>query len=77
MGKPRMRWVEDVKGYLREMKVNRKGQKTVDREEWASIIRKAKDVRGPYSQEISKSVCKTYLYPPGIRRLKKQLCLCL
>jgi hypothetical protein len=52
--RPRLRLLEDVKKDLREMKVKRWRQKAVDREEWASVIREAKDLRGPQSQEVSK-----------------------
>jgi hypothetical protein len=47
MGKPRLRWLWDVEKNLREMKAKRWRQKAVDREEWASIFKKAKAVRGP------------------------------
>jgi hypothetical protein len=46
-GRPRLRWLEDVQKDLREMEVNRWRQQAVDREEWASVIREAKAVRGP------------------------------
>ena len=36
MGRPRLRWPEDVGKDLLEMKVKRWRQKAVDREEWAS-----------------------------------------
>jgi len=42
-----MRWLEDVRNDLREMKFKRWRQKAVDREEWASVIKEAKAVRGP------------------------------
>jgi len=41
-----LRWLEDVEKDLGEMKV-RWRQKTVQREEWASVIKEAKAVRGP------------------------------
>ena len=37
------------------MKVKKWRQKAVDREEWASVIKEAKVLRGPKSQEVSKS----------------------
>jgi len=37
------------------MKLKRWWQKAVDREEWASVIKEAKAVRGPKSQEVSKT----------------------
>ena len=46
-GRPRVRWLEDVEKDVREMKVRRLRQKTVDGEEWASIMKEAKAVRGP------------------------------
>jgi hypothetical protein len=45
-GRPRLRWMEDVKKNLLEMKVKRRRQKAVDKEEWASIIKKAQVLRG-------------------------------
>jgi len=38
-------------GY-REMKVKRGRPKTVDREEWASVIKEAKVLRGPKRQRF-------------------------
>jgi hypothetical protein len=52
--RPRLRWLGDVLKDLREIKVKRWRQKIVDREEWASVIREAKAVRGPQSQKASK-----------------------
>jgi hypothetical protein len=39
-----MGWPEDVERELLEMKIERRRQKEVDGEEWASVI---KDVSGP------------------------------
>jgi hypothetical protein len=47
MGRPRLRWLECVEKDLWEMKVKRWRQKAVDSEEWASVIKEAKDLRGP------------------------------
>jgi hypothetical protein len=38
------------------MKVKIWRQKAADREEWASVVKESKAVRGPYSQAISKYV---------------------
>ena len=38
---------------LREVKVKRRQQKTLDREEWASVIKESKALRGPQSQGVS------------------------
>jgi hypothetical protein len=46
MGRPRLRWLEDVEKYLSEMKVKRWPRKSVGREEWASVITEVKVVRG-------------------------------
>jgi hypothetical protein len=47
MGRPRLRWIEEVEKDLREMKVERRRQKEVDGEEWAFVIKVARAVRGP------------------------------
>jgi hypothetical protein len=49
-----MRWLEDAEKGLREMKFKRRRLKAVDREGWASVIKEAKALRGPYSQGVSK-----------------------
>ena len=51
---PKLRWVEVVEKDLREMKVKRWRQKAVDRKEWASVIKEAKALRGPYGQGVNK-----------------------
>ena len=43
---------------LWEMKVKRWRQKAVDKEQQVSVIKEAKAVIGPYSQEVSKYVSK-------------------
>jgi hypothetical protein len=45
--------LEDVEKDLRETKVKRWRQKTVAREEWASVIKEAKVLREPYSQRVA------------------------
>jgi hypothetical protein len=45
-GRPKLRCLLDVEKYVQEMKVKRWRQKAVDREERASVIKKAKAVRG-------------------------------
>jgi hypothetical protein len=47
MGRHRLRWLEDVEKYRSKMKVKRWRQKAVGGEEWASVIKGAKAVRGP------------------------------
>jgi PAS domain-containing protein len=54
-GRPRLRWLEDLREDLREMKFKRWRHKTVDREEGASLIKEGKTVRGPYSKGVSKN----------------------
>jgi len=49
-----LRWFEDVEKDLREMKVKRWRQKTVDREERASVSKETKALRGPYGQGVNK-----------------------
>ena len=46
-GRPRLRWLEDVQKELHDTKFKRWQQKAVKREEWASVIKEAKDLRGP------------------------------
>ena len=41
-GRPRLRWIDDVEDDLRKIGVKRWRAKALDREEWASIIRKTK-----------------------------------
>jgi len=47
MGRPKLRWLKDEGKDLWQMKIKRWRQKTVDREELASIIMKTKVIRGP------------------------------
>jgi len=46
--------VEDILKDLRETKVKSWRLKAVSREEWVSVIKEAKAMRGPYSQRVSK-----------------------
>jgi hypothetical protein len=46
MGRPRLRWLDDVDKDLQEMDVQRWRQKALDTEEWAPIMKKAKDLTG-------------------------------
>jgi len=47
-GRPRLRWINDVEDDLRKLGVKRWRTKAMDREEWASIVREAKDkLKGP------------------------------
>ena len=47
-GRPRLRWIDDVEDDLRKLGVKQWRTKTLDREEWASIIREAKaKLKGP------------------------------
>ena len=47
-GRPRLRWINDVEDDLRKLDVKRWRTKTLDREEWASVIREAKGkLKGP------------------------------
>jgi hypothetical protein len=47
VGRPRFRWLDDVKNDLRVMKVKRWRKKAHNREEWASIRKEAKVLKGP------------------------------
>jgi len=42
----RLRWLENVQKDLWEMKVKRWWQRAIDREEWASVFKVAKVLRG-------------------------------
>ena len=47
-GRPRLRWINDVEDDVRKLSVKRWRTKTLDREEWTSIIREAKaKLKGP------------------------------
>jgi hypothetical protein len=47
-GRPRLRWINDAEDDLRELGVKRRRTKALEREEWASIIKEAKDkLKGP------------------------------
>ena len=47
-GRPRLRWINDVEDDLRKLGVKRRRMKTLDREEWAPIVREAKaKLKGP------------------------------
>jgi hypothetical protein len=47
-GRPRLRWINDVEDDLRELGVKRWRTKALEREEWASIMKKANaKVKGP------------------------------
>ena len=59
-GRPRLRRLKDVGKDLREMKVKRWRHKTVDREEWASVIKEAKVVRGIKSRGVLKNKWMSY-----------------
>jgi hypothetical protein len=54
MRRPKLRWLENVQKDIWEMKVKRRRQRAVDREEWASVIKETKALRGPQSQGVSK-----------------------
>jgi len=55
IGRPRLRWLKDVGKDLREMKFKRWRRKAVDREEWASVIKGVKAVRGTKSRGVLKN----------------------
>jgi hypothetical protein len=47
-GRPRLRWINDVEDDLRKLGLKRWRTKALNREEWASIIMKAKvKLKGP------------------------------
>jgi hypothetical protein len=46
-GRPRLRWLEYVEKYLREMNFKRWRQKVVDGEEWTSVVKEVKAFGGP------------------------------
>ena len=54
MRRPTLKWLEDVEKDLWEMKFKRQQQRAVDREEWVSVIKEVKALRGPQSQGVSK-----------------------
>jgi hypothetical protein len=46
VGRPRLRWLDDVESGLRVMKVKRWRKKAQNREEWASILKEPKVLKG-------------------------------
>jgi hypothetical protein len=46
VGRPRLRWQDDVENDLRVMRVKRWRKKTQNRKEWASVIKEAKVLTG-------------------------------
>ena len=53
-GRPRWGWLEDVGKDIWEMKVRRWRQKAVNREEWVSVNKQTKALRGPQSRGVTK-----------------------
>ena len=49
-----MRWLVDVEKYVWEMKVKKWRQKAVDKEEWASIIKEGRAIRGLEARGVRK-----------------------
>jgi plasmid maintenance system killer protein len=47
VGRPRLRWLDDAENDLRVMKVKRWRKKAQNREEWVSVIKEAKILKGP------------------------------
>jgi hypothetical protein len=47
LGRPRLRWPDDVENDLRVMKVKRWRKKAQNREEWSSNIKEAKVLKRP------------------------------
>jgi hypothetical protein len=47
VGRPRLRWLDDVENDLRVIKVRRWRKKAQNREELAPVIKKAKVLKGP------------------------------
>jgi hypothetical protein len=47
VGRPKLRWLDDVENNLRVMKIKRWRKKAQNREEWASVIKEANVLKGP------------------------------
>jgi hypothetical protein len=47
VGRHTLRWIEDVENDLREMYLKRGGKEANNREEWTSVVREAKVLKGP------------------------------
>jgi hypothetical protein len=47
VGRPKLRWLDDMENDLRVMKVKSWRKRAQNREEWASVIKEAKVLRGP------------------------------
>jgi hypothetical protein len=56
-GRPRLRWINDVEDDLRELSVKQWRTKALEREEWASTIKKAKTkLKGPWCYRKKKKM---------------------
>jgi hypothetical protein len=53
MKRPTPRWLEDAEEDLWDMTVRRSRQKTVDREEWVSVMKEANGLREKQIIEVS------------------------
>jgi hypothetical protein len=47
VGRPKMRWLDDVEEDLRRMRIGGRRGKARKRDEWKSVLREAKVLQGP------------------------------
>jgi hypothetical protein len=46
VGRPKMRWLDDMEEYLRMMRISGWRRKARRRDEWKSVLREVKDLQG-------------------------------
>jgi hypothetical protein len=60
VGRPRLRWLDEVENVLRVMKVKKWKKNAQNREEWASVIKEAKVLKDRRVKEQSSIISSLY-----------------